>query len=100
MQASTHGKYIRTISPGMHNDGGDGQSDKYGSPATRMENGVNGAGGLAGKQSFTCDFPIRKHPLRRCADVSRRSLSLFLLNAIVYLCSPPIRGLQSEKVDR
>jgi len=73
-------KEIRTISPGMHNNGGDGQVARTGlpklcaSPTIRMKYGVNGLGGLAGKQSFNCDFPIRKHPLktlrRRQSEVS------------------------------
>lgn len=78
----------------MHNDGGTGKVTSMGlpklSPATRMEYGVNGVGGLAGKQSFTCDFLIRKHPLktlrRRQSEVSlllssqRHRLSLLFPN--------------------
>lgn len=94
VNASKYGKDFRKISPGMHNDGGTGKVTSMGlpklSPATRMEYGVNGVGGLAGKQSFTCDFLIRKHPLktlrRRQSEVSlllssqRHRLSLLFPN--------------------
>lgn len=98
VNASKYGKDFRKISPGMHNDGGTGKVTSMGlpklSPATRMEYGVNGVGGLAGKQSFTCDFLIRKHPLK---TLRRRQSEVFSSSYLFNAIFPLTRGSETEE---